>query len=337
MPFSPPRGKGARLVAAGALAVVAVGLAYALELRGAGGKACDYAQKIAAARLAADAFLAIREAKVKLGIPFPAEDVNRTGLIGPEATPLVSSVGHLGAKRTAANPNFAAVLVDMFHETGLRSGDVIALGFSGSFPSLNVATLAAAHVLGLRPLIISSVGASNFGASDPEMTWLDMEAALRENRIWHYRSFRAGLGGIGTLPRIFEVDPVALAMMAIRRNGIPFIEEEDLQAAVARRLAAYEEAAGGRRIRAFVNIGGTAVNLGESPRAQKIPVGLQLLPMMDAHRARGVIFKMAERGIPIIHLLNIRRLARWYGIPFDPSPLPPLGEGPVFLRCGRHF
>ena len=64
--------------------------------------------------------LAVIEAE---GIAIEAGDINRTGLIGPEWTPLTTSQGILEAKRTSLDPNFAALLVRYFKEAGLEAGD----------------------------------------------------------------------------------------------------------------------------------------------------------------------------------------------------------------------
>ena len=40
----------------------------------------------------------------------PALDPNATGIIGDEFTPLTTSLGEVDAKRTSANPAFAAVV-----------------------------------------------------------------------------------------------------------------------------------------------------------------------------------------------------------------------------------
>jgi len=39
---------------------------------------------------------------------------------------------------------------------------------------------------------------------------------------------------------------------------------------------------------------------------------------------------MSERGIPIIHLLEVDRLAERYDLPIAPMPLPEIGEGKIF-------
>ena len=62
---------------------------------------------------------------------------------------------------------------------------------------MNVAVYSALHELGIEPIIISSTAASQWGANDPNFTWLDMEAALRKNEVFPYKSVAASLGGVG--------------------------------------------------------------------------------------------------------------------------------------------
>jgi hypothetical protein len=40
----------------------------------------------------------------------------------------------------------------------------------------------------------------------------------------------------------------------------------------------------------------------------------------------GVVFAMAKRHIPVIHLLHIKGLVLKYGLPWDPTPLPKIPE-----------
>ena len=60
----------------------------------------------------------------------------------------------------------------------------VAVGLSGSFPAMNVAVYSALYELGVEPIIISSTAASQWGANDPNFTWLDMEAVLRKADVF---------------------------------------------------------------------------------------------------------------------------------------------------------
>jgi hypothetical protein len=53
---------------------------------------------------------------------------------------------------------------------------------------------------------------------------------------------------------------------------------------------------------------------------------------------RGVLFEMAARNVPIIHLLYIKGLALQYGLPWDPIPLPePVDSGSFDLKSNNDF
>lgn len=97
-----------------------------------------------AALLAQRAMQAVRQYKVDHGIPISEEDILDTGMLGDRYTSITTTVGVLEAKRTTFNPNWAAVIVNMFAEAGLKEGDQVGMVFSGSFPALNICAMAAA-------------------------------------------------------------------------------------------------------------------------------------------------------------------------------------------------
>ncbi len=260
----------------------------------------------------------------------PVEDPNATGLIGLDLTDLTTTQGALRAKRTATNPAFAALVVHLLHKAGVKPGDSIAVAFSSSFPALNIAVLSAAHALDLDPVIVSSVGASSWGANIPEFTWLDMEAVLAREKIWPYRSAAASLGGIVETKGGLDGTGIERGMEAIRRNDVFFLDEigmpGHLEKEIQERINFYD----GKRKRyaAFINVGGGIVSLGWLPEAAKLETGL-LRRVPDTHNPeRGMIFRLKERGMPVIHLLNIERLASLYNLPIDPIPLPVYQEDP---------
>ena len=119
-----------------------------------------------------------------------------SGRIGLPESPISSKAGQLTAKQNSVNPNWAAVMVEMYKEAGLKKGDTVAIGFSGSFPALNLAAIVAAEILNLNIIPITSVAASTWGANIPELTWLDMERILHKEGIIKHKSVAASLGGL---------------------------------------------------------------------------------------------------------------------------------------------
>jgi poly-gamma-glutamate system protein len=292
------------------------------------------AEMTSASRLMAGAIAAIRECREGRGIPLdPGTDPNGTGLIGLETSAITTSAGRLEAKRTTTNPNFAALVVSLFHEAGVRRGDAVAVGASSSFPALIIATLAAAEVLGLEPLVISSLGASEFGANIPGFNWADMEDCLRAAGVLDISPLARAVGGDEDVGRDMSPEGRTFLESRIRAGGVLFLEESDLERNVEARMRLYRDGAGNRPVKAFVNIGGSWANIGTNAEVLKLRLGLTDDVFVPPPGQRGVLQAMAAEKIPVIHLLNIKGLCERYGLPWDPRPLPRPGEGELFREA----
>lgn len=259
----------------------------------------------------------------------PSTDLNRTGLIGLEDSPITTSLGQLEAKRTAANPNCAGCVARMLGEAGVRRGDAVAIGASSSFPGLILAALAAVRAVGAEPVMISSLGASNWGANNPAFTQLEILDCLRSAGIMDVRPAALAVGGEKDDGSDMSEEGRTLLRGKIRASGLPVIEEPDLASNVRARMAVYETGASGRRIAAFINIGGSWANMGVDSSILELRPGLTEVKMIPPPEKRGVIQEMASRGVPVVHLLFVRGLAERCGLPWDPVPLPKPGGGEV--------
>lgn len=253
-----------------------------------------------------------------------AQDPNHTCLIGPEYSPLFTTLGQLEAKRTTTNPDVAGLLVHLLRRAGVSAGDTIAVGCSASFPGLLIAALTAAEATGAHPVTILSLGASAHGATRPDFNLLDIHQLLINEGILSTAPAAVSLGGEGDVGAEFDPATRERLLQQIRMRGIPLVADPDLRGNVARRMAIYLGAAQGR-VAAFVNIGGSDANLGLSPLVLKTEPGLNSELALPPPAQRGVLFEMAARGIPVIHLLHIRGLAQRYALPWDPVPLPEPG------------
>ena len=292
-----------------------------------------FEKKVEAARLMQKSMEVIKEERLRLGIPISlSDDPNETGIIGKDYTDLTTTLGSLSSKRTSTNPNFAGVIVEMLSKAGVKTGDGVAISFSASFPALNVAALSAVHVLGVKPVIISSVGSSTYGANLARITWLDMERVLRDHRVLPYGSSASSLGGIVETQGGLDGRGIEEGLEAVRRNGIPFLDERGLRTIlpdIDARLAIYEKELGTKKPAAFINTGGALTSLGNVSGSRILPTGLLLEVPASNDPEQGIISRMLEQGVPVIHLLNTRRIANQYGLPVDPIPLPPIPDGRV--------
>jgi poly-gamma-glutamate system protein len=254
-----------------------------------------------------------------------ALDPNRTCLIGPEYTELFTTLGQLEAKRTTTSPDFAGLLVHLLGEAGVTAGDTIAVGASASFPALLVAILAAADAMDLLPFAVISLGSSSYGATRPEFNLLHIYEALLDEGLVTSPPAGISLGGERDVAAEFDSAFREGLLQQIHMSGSPLVYDSDLRRNVGRRMAIYQ-AGGGHEAAAFVNIGGSDANLGTSPLVFEVAPGLNTNLSLPPRDERGVLFEMAARGVPVIHLLHIRGLAQRYGLSWDPIPLPQPGS-----------
>jgi poly-gamma-glutamate system protein len=333
-----------RIVAA---AVISLAAFWLLRWIPAGADPACADSMLRAGRIMERAVSAIRNHRELAGSDMNREtDPNRTGLIGPEYSPLMTTVGDLEAKRSTVNPNMAGLIVHLLCNAGIRPGDSVAIGSSGSFPALLVASLAAASALEVRPVTILSLGASAYGATDPDFTLLDIYEILMREGICSREPEAVSLGGAKDVGKDLESGVRDRLRRRIESAGILFLDEPDLEKNVTERIRLYDGAASGR-IAAFINCGGADANIGTSPLVLEVPPGLSTRLVLPPPGQRGVLFAMSARGVPVIHLLHIRGLVTRFGLPWDPIPLPepavihPAGKGKpdwrFWLLTGAYF
>lgn len=253
-------------------------------------------------------------------------DPNQTGLIGLEYSPITTTIGNLEAKRTTTNPNMAALLVRLLRQAGVKRADVVAVGASSSFPALILSVYCAARAMEVELLVINSLGASQWGANNPKFSWLEIEDCLRQTGLTRHRLLAISWGGEDDSGRDFPEDFKVRILQKASQLQLRILNYGSLETTVRERVSLYFQAAGNRKIKAFINIGGSLANLGTDSSVLQLRPGLTEIRKIPPALRRGVIQEMARRGIPVIHLLNIRGLAKHYGLPWDPQPLPQPGE-----------
>jgi poly-gamma-glutamate system protein len=312
------------------VSVLALAVMSAVELLPVQRKQEKYGEKMAAARLALECMKAIKADKIRLGhAPDPEIDPAETGMIGESVTAVTSNTGFLASKRTSTNPNWAAVIVDLLNKAGVQEGDVVAVGLSGSFPALNVATYAAIMTLELEPIVIVSASSSEWGANHVDYLWLDMERRLREARLIGFGAAAASPGGIDDLGIGITEEGRGLIEAAIERNGVRALEMTSLADAIDKRLAVYDELADDAPIKAYINVGGGSASVGTHLGKKQFKAGLNSEPPLGAPDS--VMMRFSRRGVPVIHIARIKLLAESYGLPYAPTTPLPVGHGAVFV------
>jgi len=290
-----------------------------------------YAIKVAAAQRMARAMQLLKDQRMEAAVFIDdVNDPNETALIGRQFTYITTDQGDLDAKISILDPNVAGMIVDYLIRAGVQAGDPVAVTMTGSMPGGNLAVVCALEELHAKPVVISSVGASQWGANIENFTWLDMEQQLFNAGIISFRSQAASLGGGSDIGRRLSPKGRDLIKEAIARNNVAFIPSENLSDAVKRRVALFSTDRQLSDYQAFINVGGGAAVLGDAATARLIPPGLSKRIQFETLRNGGTMARFGRAGVPIIHILNIRQMFAQFNYPYAATPTPELGVGSFY-------
>lgn len=269
-----------------------------------------------ASLLAQNWFDIVKLEKEKRGIISDAHSlVENNFLIGNDWSEITTTLGSLESKETSTNPDFAALTVRLLNEAGIAKGDTVGVILSGSFPSLSISVLAAIQIMELEAVIMSSLGASTFGANQPEATWIDIEKWLRSYGNLKYRSDIITLGAGQDNGHGLSEEGIALLKTAAIRNHIELYIPEDVEESIDYKTKIFQE----NNISLLINIGGNMASMGACSHSLSIPNGLHKHINTCTDTDRGIIARINEEGIPFIQFLNIKELATRFGIEVSPG------------------
>ena len=290
-----------------------------------------YETKVQAAEHMAKAMEMLKEIRLEKGVFLDVEnDPNETGLVGSQFSLTTTDEGDLDAKLTTLDPNFSAAMVELLNQAGLQSGDTIAVMLTGSMPGANMATLIACDAMNIHPVVITSIGASQWGANDPDMTWLDMEKLLFENRFISERSIAASIGGRNDQGRLLSPKGRELIRNNIAKHDLPIITGKSLKDNIQRRMNHFSNV----NYKTVVNVGGGVASLGTSFNLKLLPPGVVYRNDIESISRKGgiegTVVKFVKKNIPLIHVLNIQKLTESLGMPFAPIPIPEIGSGSLY-------
>ncbi|TWU60471.1 hypothetical protein Poly51_07470 [Rubripirellula tenax] len=291
----------------------------------------DLDAKMEASGLALEMMRAIKAEKMHMSqLADDSIDPSGSGMIGQMMSPVTTLTGRLSAKQTAVNPNFAAVIVEQLIGAGVKSGDLVAVGYSGSFPGMNVNVCAALKAVGAQPVIIASAGSSQWGANNPDFMWIDMESLLYEEGLLPFKAVACSIGGYQDIGLGMTTEARDMVKKAIKRNKLPLLTSTDYVEAIEERMQIYRKQSGGRDYKAYINVGGGTISVGRSMGKRAYKPGLNLSATRDVLQIDSVMTRFMTKGTPIIHVVEIDRMAFKYGLPLAPQQMPPIGEGGIY-------
>lgn len=269
-----------------------------------------------AADLCASWFDSISELKRSRGIVTNSGTGTRYAqMIGDDFSLVTTTLGSLESKETAANPDFAALIARWCIESGIDSTSTVGVTLSGSFPSLAIATLAATQTVGAESVVISSLGSSTFGANQPGALWCDFEKHLAETAGLRHLSRMVTIGSENDRGEGLSEEGVDVIKTSAAACGVALYIPGTLNEAIARKYALLNDSG----VDLLINIGGNQAALGKCAHASTYPNGFSSDLRSCNCDQRGVMTRLADDDIPVIHLLNIKDLASRHGLPICPG------------------
>ena len=298
----------------------------------------SYDMKIKAANLMKESMVELKNVRMEAGVFIDDEnDPNETGLVGSPFSLITTDEGDLDAKLTTLDPNFSAGMVELMLRMNLQKGDTVAILLTGSMPGANIAVLTAANAMGLIPMVITSVGASQWGANHADFTWLDMESILFNKGLINSRSVAASVGGRNDMGRLLSPAGREIIISNIENYNIPLIRKNRLADNIEERMKLFESFNKITNYSAMINVGGGVASLGTSFNSKLLPAGIinrsdvVNISIRDGG-IEGVLAKFAKKNVPVLHVLNIKSLTEQLGMPFAPIPIPEVGSGVLYAE-----
>ena len=296
----------------------------------------SYNTKVEAASLMKEAMNTLKSYRMESSVFIDDEnDPNETGLIGSPFSLITTDEGDLDAKLTTLDPNFSAGMVDLMVQIGIEKNDTVAVLLTGSMPGGNIAVLTGLKALGAYPVVITSVGASQWGANHIDFTWLDMEKILYEQDLIPNRSIAASIGGRNDMGRLLSPEGRNIITENIAVHGLPLIKKSKLADNISYRMDLFKNFAKINNYSAMINVGGGVASLGTSFNSKLLPAGIvnrsdvQNVSLQDGG-IEGVLSIFSKNDIPVLHVLNIKSLTEKLGMPFAPIPVPKIGVGNLY-------
>ncbi|MBC8256259.1 MAG: poly-gamma-glutamate system protein [Candidatus Marinimicrobia bacterium] len=235
-------------------------------------------------------------------------------LLGPQRSIIQTTRGSRDSKLSTLNPDFAAMITEMLIELELDSSSKVAVSYTGSYPGGNIAVLSALEAMNIEASIISSCGSSSFGATNPEMTWIDMENILF-NKIFSNKSGMASIGGGNDLGSQMGNEGIVICEKSISNLEVIPIFEKNREYNINQRLSFFNN---GSKPELLINVGGGIFTMGDSLTRNMIPYGIIYPHDLEFDLTNSIASKVLLT-MPLININHIKDLTFIYNLPFPPN------------------
>ena len=319
------------------LAVITMGMVYWAVNSYEQNETYGYDVKLQAVDLMENAINSLREEFIYRGINNGDDSIAfGSFLIGDSITSITTLEGAFESKLSTINPNFAAMITEMFFELELDSSSKVAVSYTGSYPGGNIAVLSALEAMNIDAAIISSCGASSYGATYPEMTWIDIEHYLFEMNQFSNKSNISSIGGGLDIGSQLKRKGKKVCEDAIYSNKLNPLFERNPINNVNQRLSYYSQYSEIDNINLFINVGGGVYVTGDRFKRSSLPGGIIYPGDINLDSNKTVLEQFLEREIPVININQIDSLTAWYELPYPHNFENKVKEGSLFYSQKKY-
>ena len=257
-------------------------------------------------------------------------------LLGPKESIIRTVFGSKRSKLSTLNPNFSAMIVEMLIELDLDSTSHIAVSYTGSYPGANIALLSAFEAMDIKATLIASCGSSEWGATYPRMTWIDMEGFLYRNKYFSNKSYLGSIGGGSDVGSQLSIEGRSVCESSIYKNKLKPIFTKDLIDNVNSRKDYFYNNNNLKNIDLFLNIGGGIFTVGDSLKRSLLPFGIIYPDDIDIIEEETVLEAFLVENIPVININRIESLNNIYGLPYPHEKKYRVKEGALFYSQKKY-
>jgi hypothetical protein len=97
-------------------------------------------------------------------------------------------------------------------------------------------------------------------------------------------------------------------------------------------MALYDELAGDRPIKAYINVGGGSASVGTHIGKKQFKPGLNTSAPSRAGAVDSVMLRFAKRDVAVIHMSRVKLIAERFRLPYAPKQLIKIGQGEMFVK-----
>jgi hypothetical protein len=273
---------------------------------------------------------AVKAYKAERGIAPDAQDFHETGMIGEEFNEITTRWGGGGkAHHRESGYGGFGVRPHCCTRPASAPGTPWCAGFSGSFPAMNLAVITACEAMGVKLVYIASVGAPPTAPTTPRSPSRNGALLVRDGLITADCA-AAHPGRRGRRRRRHE------SRYAFGHRGASCGGRDLLSGTYPTTPGTSRPAAAFTRTPVFAALwlwAATSPPWGRAADAVSLGQGVSFArPLCLYGEKSGLVQRYLADGLPVINLLNIKKLTADYGMPYDPAVWPAEGTGAVYTE-----